>query len=316
MPATFSIINTVPGNLKLTGHRADGLGDTRNTVEGGEPLPRFHERVGMIANLSPAEVTRYAPQIALSEWGREAQEKLKSSRVLIAGAGALGSAVALNLLATGVGVLRLVDPSRVSLADLNGTVLFRERDLGKAKSAVAERRLKEINPFAAVEGQGKVISEHNVHRLAFGCQLLIDATQDPAASDFLNLAAVRYRLPLIHARVGEMDGLLTTFWPGQGPCLACFLPAAPLDSHKALMGPVPGIMGALLAWEALRILGGLGPALVGRLLIFKGRWFHFREDPVRTDVSCPVCHRLREEPFPDGQTAKRRKGSERPLAAI
>jgi molybdopterin/thiamine biosynthesis adenylyltransferase len=254
-----------------------------------KPLQQHAEGMMITHNLSPAEVTRYSQQIALTEWGREAQEKMKSSRVLLAGAGGLGSAVALHLLATGVGALLVVDQSRVSLADLNGTILYRERDLGKTKSAVAERRLKEINPFVTVEGHGKTISEHNVTRLVSGCQLIIDAMQEQHAGEFLNFAAVRHRLPLIYAWVGEMDGLLTTFWPGQGPCLACYLPEAPLNKYPALMGPLPGIMGALLSLEALRTLGGMGPALVGRLLIFKGRWFYFKEERIRVNPHCPVC---------------------------
>jgi molybdopterin/thiamine biosynthesis adenylyltransferase len=253
------------------------------------------EETMLTHNLSPAEVTRYSQQIALPQWGREAQEKVKSSRVLLVGAGGLGSAVAFNLLATGVGALRLVDSSRVSLADLNTTFLYRERDLGKVKSAVAERRLKEINPFVSVEGYGKTVTENNVHRLVSGCRLIIEVAPEPHVRDFLNLAAVRHRLPLIHAWVGEMDGLLTTFWAGQGPCLACFLPEAPLNGKPALMGPLPGIMGALLSLEALRILGGLGPALTGRLLVFKGRWFHFKEERLKADPSCPVCGHLHEQ---------------------
>ena len=246
-------------------------------------------------NLSPAEVTRYSQQIALTEWGREAQERVKSSRVLLAGAGALGSAVALHLLATGVGAIRLVDHSRISLADLNATILYRERDLGKNKSTVAERRLQELNPFVTVEGQGKTISEHNVNRLTSGCHLIIDAMQRQPAEAFLNMAAVRHRLPLIHASVNEMDGILTTFWPGQGPCLACFSPGAPLQANPALMGPLPGIMGSLMSLEALRILGGLGPALVGRILTFKGRFFYFKEERLKANPHCPVCQHLQAE---------------------
>lgn len=245
-------------------------------------------------NLSPAEVTRYSRQIALNEWSQEAQERIKSSRVLLAGAGGLGSAIALHLLAAGMGALRLVDHSRVSLADLHTSILYRERDLGKNKTAIAERRLKEINPFVTAEGQGKTISEHNVYRLVSGCNLIIDTTLNHSVGDFLNLTAVRYRLPLIHSWVGELDGLLTTFWPGLGPCLACFLPEAPLNKQSALMGPLPGIIGSLLSLEALRILGGLGPALLGRLVIFKGRWFHFREERLKADPHCPVCRHLRE----------------------
>jgi len=243
-------------------------------------------------NLSPAEVTRYSLQIAMDGWGREAQERLKSTRVLIAGAGGLAAAVALHLLATGVGALRLVDPSRVSLSDLNATVLYRERDLGKTKATIAERRLKELNPFAQVEGQGKSVSEHNVHRLASGCQLLIDAMNRPPTGRLLNLAAVKHRLPLVHAWVGDMDGVITTCWPGQGPCLECLLPDGAPERKPALMGPLPGIIGALAGLEALRILGGWGPALMGRLLIFQGDRFAFVEKKLPKSPTCPACSHL------------------------
>ena len=245
-----------------------------------------------INNLSPAEVTRYSRQMALEGWGREAQEKLKSSRVLIAGAGGLASSVALYLLSTGVGSIRMVDQSRVTLSDLNHQVLYRERDLGKAKATVAERRLKDLNPFSLVEGQAKTISEHNISRLAANCNLIIDAMNNAPAGYLLNQAAVKFRLPLIHAWVWEMDGRVTTFWPGQGPCLACAFPEASQDQKPALLGPLPGIMGGLQSLEALRILGGLGPALLGRLLTFKGDQFQFSEKPVKSNPQCLVCRRL------------------------
>jgi len=243
-------------------------------------------------NLSPAEVTRYSLQIALDGWGREAQESVKSSRVLVAGGGGLAAAVALHLLATGVGALRLVDPSRVALADLQTAIIYRERDLGKSKAAIAERRLKELNPFVLVEGHGKSISEHNIQRLAAGCNLLIDAMKNPPAGLLLNQAAVKGRLPLIHARVWGLEGFLTTFWPGEGPCLACAFPEPPPARQPSLMGPLPGIIGSLQALEALRILGGMGPALVGRMLFFKGRQFQFREETVKANPQCPVCRHL------------------------
>jgi molybdopterin/thiamine biosynthesis adenylyltransferase len=239
--------------------------------------------------LSPAEVTRYARQITLNGWGREAQERLKSSQVLIAGAGGLASATALYLLAGGLGTIRLVDSSRVSLADLNHQVLFRERDLGKAKATMAERRLKEINPFATVESHVKALSEHNVFRLSASCDMLINASNSAEAGPLLNLVAVRQQIPLVHAWVWEMTGLLTTCWPGRGPCLVCAALEKPSTSPPPLIGPLPGIMGALQALEALRTLGGLGPALLGRALIFKGEQFTFTEKTIRTNPLCPVC---------------------------
>jgi molybdopterin/thiamine biosynthesis adenylyltransferase len=253
------------------------------------PVGPIPDRGTAISYLSPAEVTRYECQITLDGWGREAQERLKCSQVLIAGAGGLASATALYLMAGGLGAIRLVDGSRVSLGDLNHQVLFRERDLGKPKAAIAERRLKEINPFVTVESHGKVLSQHNVLRLAANCHVLIDASNNPGTGSVLNLAAVKQHIPLVHARVWAMTGQLTTFWPGSGPCLVCAPLETPENHHPALLSPLPGIMGALQALEVLRLLGGLGPALLGRVLIFKGDQFMFAEKVIRSNPQCPAC---------------------------
>jgi molybdopterin/thiamine biosynthesis adenylyltransferase len=227
--------------------------------------------------------------MSLDLWGREAQEHLKSSQILIAGAGGLASATALYLLAGGIGSIRLVDESRVGLSDLNHQVLFRERDLGKAKATVAGHRLKELNPFVSVESHFKALSEHNVFRLAAGCNLLIDASNNAMTGSLLNAVAVRQKLPMVRAWVWEMTGRLTTFWPGHGPCLACAAIENPSPVRPALLGPLPGIMGTLQALEVLRILGDLGPALLGRLLTFKGNRFRFVETTIRSNPQCPVC---------------------------
>lgn len=227
--------------------------------------------------------------MALDGWGRDAQERLKSSQVLIAGAGSLASATALYLLAGGIGAIRLVDESRVSLADLNHHLLFRERDLGKAKATVAAHRLKESNSFVVVESHVKELSEHNVFRLAAGCTVLIDASNNSGVGSLLNIVASREQIPLVHGWVGEMTGHLTTFWPGRGPCLACAFLETPPTTRPALLGPLPGIMGSLQALEVLRILGWMGPALLGRILIFKGNQFKFTEKTIRSNPQCMVC---------------------------
>lgn len=234
-------------------------------------------------------MTRYAGQMALDGWGRDVQERLKSTQVLIAGAGGLASATALYLMAGGVGAIRLVDESRVSLADLNHQVLFRERDLGKAKATVAAHRLKEVNSFVMVESHVKELSEHNVFRLSAGCNVLIDASNNDGVGALLNLVAVREQIPLVHAWVGEVTGRLTTFWPGRGPCFACALMETPATFHSGLLGPLPGIVGSLQALEVLRILGWMGPALLGRVLIFKGNQFKFTEKTIRSNPQCAVC---------------------------
>jgi molybdopterin/thiamine biosynthesis adenylyltransferase len=226
--------------------------------------------------------------MALNEWGREAQERLKSSKVLIAGAGGLGSATALYLVAAGIGAIRLVDGTRVNLSDLNQHLLFRERDLGKAKATVAAHRLKESNSFVVVESHVKKLSEHSVFRLATGCNILIDASNNTEVGSVLNLVATREQIPLVCGWVGEMIGYLTTFWPGRGPCLACGL-LEPPSLRPALLGPLPGIMGSLQAFEVVHILGWMEPALLGRVLLFGGNKFKFEEKFIRTNPQCPVC---------------------------
>ncbi len=242
-----------------------------------------------ISLLSPAEITRYARQMSLQGWGRKAQERLKASQVLIAGAGGLASATALYLLVGGIGGIRLVDEARIGLSDLSHQVLFREQDLGKAKATVAGHRLREINPFVMVETQVKVLSEHNVFRLAAGCSLLVDASNNATAGALLNLAAVKQQIPLVHAWVWGVNGRLTTLWAGHSPCLSCAFLESPSPIQPALLGPLPGIMGSLQALEVLRILGGLKPALLGRLLTFKGDLFEFTDKPIRPNPHCPVC---------------------------
>lgn len=227
--------------------------------------------------------------MSLKEWGREAQERLKSSQILLAGAGGLASATALYLLAGGAGAIRLVDNTRVGLADLNHQVLFRERDLGKAKANVAEQRLKEINPFVMVRSHAKAITENNVFRLASGCTLLVDASNNPRTGALLNQAAVRQKIPLVHAWVWQMTGRMTTFWARQGPCLACAALESPTAFRPAFLGPLPGIMGTLLALEVLRILGGLEPALLGRVLTFEGNTFTFCDNFIHRNPQCPIC---------------------------
>jgi molybdopterin/thiamine biosynthesis adenylyltransferase len=227
--------------------------------------------------------------MALDGWGREAQERLKSCQVFIAGAGALASVNALYLLAGGIGAIRIVDESRVSLADLNHQVIFRERDLGKAKATVAAHRLKEINSFVMVESHVKELSEHNVFRLAAGCNLLIDASNNPETGSLLNLVAARGQIPLVYAWVWELTGWLTTLWPSRGPCLSCASMETPPSIRPGLLGPLPGIIGSLQALEVQRILGGMGPALLGRVLTFQGTHLKFTEKTIRSNPQCQVC---------------------------
>jgi adenylyltransferase/sulfurtransferase len=246
------------------------------------------------SNLNPAEISRYQRQLSLACWGREAQERLKSSRILMAGAGGVASCSALYLIAAGLGALRLVDQQRVSFSDLHHQVLYRERDLGKPRAVVAQGRLNELNPFAKVESRVKPISGHNIYRLAQGVSLIVDARNQSGPRQVLNNSSIRLGIPLVCAQVEGLKGHLTTFWPGHGPCQAC----VSMDhqgkngieqERRPLLGPISGVLGALLALESLRILGGLGPALCGRVLTFDAKEFLFTETFIHSNSRCPAC---------------------------
>jgi molybdopterin-synthase adenylyltransferase len=245
--------------------------------------------VALFGNLSPAELARYEKQLLLADWGLAAQEKLKNSRVFIAGAGCLVSATAFNLVAAGVGHLRVVDDQRISLQDLGNQMLYRERDLNKHKVSVLRQRLQEANPFSEIECLEKKISEHNVLKITREADLLLVDLNEVQTASVLNRAAIRTGLPLLLAWIQGMQGFITTLKPGQGLCLECTTLKERLSSSPALMVPMSNVIGGLMALEALRILGGLGPVLLDRLFGYDGDLCHCLEERIKKQNECLVC---------------------------
>jgi adenylyltransferase/sulfurtransferase len=245
--------------------------------------------LALFGTLSPAELTRYEKQLHLAEWGLAAQEKLKSSRVFIAGAGGFLSAAAFNLVIAGVGHVRVVDSQRVSLQDLGDHMLYRERDLDKPKVPVLRQRLQEANPFSEIECLERKISEHNVLRLIRETDLLLADLHEAQTATVLNRAAIKAEVPLLLAWMQGMKGFITTLKPGQGLCLECTDLKKRLNSSPAWLVPMSNVVGALMALEALRILGGLGPALLNHLFGYDGDLCHCLEERVKKQRECLVC---------------------------
>jgi molybdopterin-synthase adenylyltransferase len=245
--------------------------------------------LALFGNLSPAELTRYEKQLRLADWGLAAQEKLKNSRVLIAGAGGLVTAAAFNLVAAGVGHLRVVDAERISLHDLGDQMLYRERDLNKPKVSVLQQRLQEANPFSEVECLERKISDHNVKKITQETDLLLADLNEAQTASVLNRAALRTEVPLLLAWIHGMQGFITTLKPGQGLCLECTALKERLASAPASMIPMSNVMGGLMALEALRILGGSGPVLLERLFGYDGDLCLCLEETVKKQGECPVC---------------------------
>ena len=247
--------------------------------------------LALFGSLSPAELTRYERQLRLGAWGLSAQIKLKAARVFVAGAAGLVSAAAFNLVTAGVGYIRIVDVQRVSLQDLGDQLLYRERDLNKPKVAILRQRLQEANPFSEVDCLERKISDHNILKIIQGADLLLADLREPQTAAVLNRAAIKMKVPLLLAWTQEMQGYTITFKPGQGLCLECTSLLEQSSQSNASMSPMSTVMGGMMCLEAMRILGGTGPAWLERLFYYNADLGHCLEEPISGRKECLVCKR-------------------------
>lgn len=254
--------------------------------------------------LTPEQTERYRRSLLLPEIGEEGQARLAEARVLVVGAGGLGSAAALYLAASGVGRLGIADGDRVELSNLQRQVLHRTADTGRAKTESAVHTLRALNPEVEVVPHPTAVSAQNAADLVSGYDVVVDAVDNLAARYLVNDACVRARRPLIEAAVGGTGGYLTTFLPGGQPCYRCLFPEratpasgrpeaiadAPVDPGTGGMLPtLPGVIGVLQATEALKVLLGSGQILAGRLLHVDLWTNEFRLVPTAAAPGCPVC---------------------------
>lgn len=245
---------------------------------------------------------RYSRQLILPEIGIEGQQRLKAARVLIVGAGGLGSPIALYLAAAGVGTLRIADPDRVERSNLHRQILHRDEHVGESKVASAERALRSLNPTVEVEVVGVALDGSNASALASGADVLIDGADNFAARHHLNQTSVDLRKPLVYGAVHRFEGQASVFWPSRpgipGPCYRCLFPEppppelAPNCAVAGVLGVVPGMIGLIQATETLKLLLGFGETLCGRLLTFDARSMRFREIAIPRDPECPACSQI------------------------
>jgi molybdopterin/thiamine biosynthesis adenylyltransferase/rhodanese-related sulfurtransferase len=245
--------------------------------------------------LTAAQRERYSRQILMSEVGAEGQARLLASRVLIVGAGGLGSAAALYLAAAGVGTLGVVDDDVVDSSNLQRQVLHASDAVGASKVASARRTINGLNPEVQVVARRARLDASNVDALIAGYDVILDGTDSFETRYLLNDAAVAARIPVVHASVFRFEGQVTTFVPFEGPCYRCLYPTppppelAPACSVVGVLGVVPGIMGTLQANEVLKLLLGIGETLAGRLLVFDALDSTFSEMRLERDPACPTC---------------------------
>jgi sulfur-carrier protein adenylyltransferase/sulfurtransferase len=245
--------------------------------------------------LTDTQKLRYSRHLLIPEVGSAGQVKLLSSKVLLIGAGGLGSPAALYLAAAGVGTIGIIDFDVVDLSNLQRQVIHASDRVGEKKVESARRTITALNPDVTVVGHEEMLVADNVERIITGYDAIVDGTDTFETRYILNDAAIVAGIPVIHASVFRFEGQITTFIPFEGPCYRCLYPTppppelAPGCSVAGVLGVVPGVMGLLQANEVLKVLLGIGTTLAGRLLLFDALETEFTELRLRRDPACPVC---------------------------
>jgi molybdopterin-synthase adenylyltransferase len=239
------------------------------------------------------EHEKYSRQILL--FGEEGQEKLKNAKVLVAGAGGLGSPVSTYLAITGIGKIILADFDSVDVSNLNRQFLHHEKDIGKLKVESAKEKLLSMNPNIEVETISEMLTESNLDALIPECDIIVDALDNLETRHILNRLAVKRRIPLIHGAVTGYDGQVTTIVPGKTPCFYCIFPRISKKEVFPILGTTSGIIGSIQVNEAIKFLTGQGKLLEGRLLFWNGLSGNFSEISLSKLNNCPICGSLSNE---------------------
>jgi adenylyltransferase/sulfurtransferase len=257
-------------------------------------------------SLEPAEIHRYSRHLLLPELGMEGQRRIKGTRVLLVGAGGLGSPAALYLAAAGVGHLTLVDFDAVDVTNLQRQVLHGTRDVGRLKVESARDRLRDLNPHVSVETVSDRLDAGNALGLVSGHDLVLDGTDSFATRYLVSDACVLAGKPNVHASIFRFEGQATVLSTPEAPCYRCLYPSppgpgeVPSCSEAGVLGVLPGLLGTIQATEALKLAAGIGEPLSGRLLLVDALSMRFRTMHVRRDPGCRACgtreiRELREE---------------------
>ena len=249
----------------------------------------------MGASLSAAELLRYARHLTLPGVGREGQLRLRSARLLVVGAGGLGSPAALYLAAAGVGTVGLVDFDRVDVSNLQRQILHGTRAVGRPKVESAAERLADLNPDVRVLPIEQRLTAANARDMIGQFDLVVDGTDNFPTRYLVNDVCVWLGKPLVYGSIFRFEGQASVFHAAHGPCYRCLYAEPPPPNlvpscaEGGVLGVLPGVIGSLQALEAIKLILGAGDSLVGRLLVFDALRLSFRQLTIRKDPDCPVC---------------------------
>jgi sulfur-carrier protein adenylyltransferase/sulfurtransferase len=245
--------------------------------------------------LSPDQRNRYQRHLLLPEVGEAGQQKLLDAKVLLLGAGGLGSPAALYLAAAGVGTLGIVDMDVVDASNLQRQVLHNMDRVGDRKVDSAKKTLTALNPDVTVATYDVRLGADNILDVIDGYDVIVDGTDNFPTRYLVNDASLLKRIPVVHGSIFRFDGQATVFAPYQGPCYRCMVAEppppelAPSCAEAGVLGVLPGIVGSIQAMETVKLLLGLGDPLIGRLLAYDALEMSFRTFKVQRDPQCPAC---------------------------
>jgi molybdopterin/thiamine biosynthesis adenylyltransferase/rhodanese-related sulfurtransferase len=287
------------GNRSAFGARTlDELGyeDVSSLAGGFTDWKRNGFPVELSAGLDAPRRARYSRHLLIPEVGEEGQLKLLDAKVLLIGAGGLGSPASLYLAAAGVGRLGIVDADVVDESNLQRQIVHSTERLGEAKVESAKRTIEALNPDVQVIPYKERLTSENVERiLADGWDVIVDGADNFPTRYLVNDASVWHKIPVVHGSIYRFEGQVTVFKPYEGPCYRCLFPTppppelAPSCAEGGVLGVLPGVIGSLQASEALKLALGIGEPLIGRLLLFDALAATFDEVKLRRDPDCPVC---------------------------
>jgi molybdopterin/thiamine biosynthesis adenylyltransferase len=280
----------------VLGYRA-GLGRLRRRAAGkaggGAAAPAA---TGAGGPFTATELDRYARHIVLREVGGPGQKKLKAAKVLVVGAGGLGSPALLYLAAAGAGRIGVIDDDTVSLSNLQRQVIHSDERLGMPKVFSAEMTMKAVNPHVELCPYNRRLEESFAAELFAEYDLVLDGSDNFATRFMVNRAAVAAGVPLLAAAITQWEGQISLYDPRRGaPCYQCVFPEAPADglapscAEAGVIGALPGVMGAMMAMEAIKEITGAGEGLAGRLFIYDGLYGESRTLVLHRRAECPVC---------------------------
>jgi sulfur-carrier protein adenylyltransferase/sulfurtransferase len=249
----------------------------------------------MTPTLTTDEIQRYSRHLILPDVGVEGQQKLKAARVLIVGAGGLGSPVALYLAAAGVGTLGLIDFDVVDVSNLQRQILHGTKDVGRSKLESARARLHDVNPHVRVETYETRLTSANALEIIGGYDIVVDGTDNFATRYLTNDACVLLGKANVYGSIFRFEGQASVFGTADGPCYRCLFPeppppgSVPSCAEGGVFGVLPGIVGTIQATETIKLILGIGETLAGRLLLIDAQSMQFRAMTLRKDPACPAC---------------------------